>query len=349
MLVQGASSSLDLRYWLFELLGLREKTAPISDQSNTLPLLHHFILLLPIVVGFGWLLYQLPKNSETNPNAIEVDDQGEEGNLCDELDHYFQFDQLGEHQPLNGDGDDQHLSVQTAVPGGGDGRRHGACAFCGNLSTTRCSRCKAARYCSMKCQIRHWRSGHKNECCESESAADEANPSHDDGTSKLVKKSDRRLNRHLHLSLSPPSSTAAATTKTTPPMRNPLDAATTSACCPTKPPSLATGKPQTPLPPAPSSNVAGEKSEFFCSSPRKNEGRSPRLSNASSSMTSSSAFSLPSPEKVTNLHHELDQSSTMFDVLVRYRHSPLSSPPLSPTILSSPEREVNNPQTTPSS
>ncbi|KAK7292777.1 hypothetical protein RJT34_15630 [Clitoria ternatea] len=96
-------------------------------------------------------------------------------------------------------------------------------------------------------------------------------------------------------------------------------------------------------------NVVGEKSESFCSSPRKNEGGSPRLSNASSSVTSSSAFSLPSPEKVTNLHHGLDQSPTMSDVSDRYRHSPLSSLPLSPTLLSSPERELNNPQTAPPS
>ncbi|GLJ40195.1 hypothetical protein SUGI_0824470 [Cryptomeria japonica] len=38
------------------------------------------------------------------------------------------------------------------------------CALCFSPSTTRCSRCKAVRYCSGKCQIVHWRQGHKYEC-----------------------------------------------------------------------------------------------------------------------------------------------------------------------------------------
>ncbi|XP_028777759.1 ubiquitin carboxyl-terminal hydrolase 16 isoform X2 [Neltuma alba] len=38
------------------------------------------------------------------------------------------------------------------------------CALCYSPTTTRCSRCKAVRYCSGKCQIIHWRQGHKEEC-----------------------------------------------------------------------------------------------------------------------------------------------------------------------------------------
>lgn len=38
------------------------------------------------------------------------------------------------------------------------------CALCFSPSTTRCSRCKTVRYCSGKCQIAHWRQGHKYEC-----------------------------------------------------------------------------------------------------------------------------------------------------------------------------------------
>ncbi|XP_078431141.1 ubiquitin-specific protease 15 [Wolffia australiana] len=38
------------------------------------------------------------------------------------------------------------------------------CAGCGGPATTRCSRCKSVRYCSGKCQILHWRQGHKQEC-----------------------------------------------------------------------------------------------------------------------------------------------------------------------------------------
>ncbi|KAF5739781.1 ubiquitin carboxyl-terminal hydrolase 16 isoform X2 [Tripterygium wilfordii] len=38
------------------------------------------------------------------------------------------------------------------------------CAVCLSPTTTRCARCKAVRYCSGKCQIVHWRQGHKEEC-----------------------------------------------------------------------------------------------------------------------------------------------------------------------------------------
>ncbi|TVU33240.1 hypothetical protein EJB05_25030 [Eragrostis curvula] len=38
------------------------------------------------------------------------------------------------------------------------------CATCHAPAKTRCSRCKSARYCSGKCQIIHWRQGHKETC-----------------------------------------------------------------------------------------------------------------------------------------------------------------------------------------
>ncbi|KAG2698777.1 hypothetical protein I3760_07G164200 [Carya illinoinensis] len=38
------------------------------------------------------------------------------------------------------------------------------CAVCYSPTTTRCARCKAVRYCSGKCQIIHWRQGHKEKC-----------------------------------------------------------------------------------------------------------------------------------------------------------------------------------------
>ncbi|XP_063947392.1 ubiquitin carboxyl-terminal hydrolase 19 isoform X5 [Daucus carota subsp. sativus] len=38
------------------------------------------------------------------------------------------------------------------------------CALCFSVATKFCSRCKAVRYCSGKCQIIHWRQGHKQEC-----------------------------------------------------------------------------------------------------------------------------------------------------------------------------------------
>ncbi|AQK70189.1 Ubiquitin carboxyl-terminal hydrolase 15 [Zea mays] len=38
------------------------------------------------------------------------------------------------------------------------------CATCHAPAKTRCSRCKSVRYCSGKCQIVHWRQGHKETC-----------------------------------------------------------------------------------------------------------------------------------------------------------------------------------------
>ncbi|KAL1821822.1 hypothetical protein ACET3Z_016691 [Daucus carota] len=38
------------------------------------------------------------------------------------------------------------------------------CALCFSVATKFCSRCKTVRYCSGKCQIIHWRQGHKQEC-----------------------------------------------------------------------------------------------------------------------------------------------------------------------------------------
>ncbi|KAL5223267.1 hypothetical protein ABZP36_027980 [Zizania latifolia] len=40
----------------------------------------------------------------------------------------------------------------------------GVCAVCFRPTTFRCKQCKAVKYCSFKCQIAHWRQGHKNEC-----------------------------------------------------------------------------------------------------------------------------------------------------------------------------------------
>ncbi|KAL2641410.1 hypothetical protein R1flu_008997 [Riccia fluitans] len=42
--------------------------------------------------------------------------------------------------------------------------RNAICAICHNTSNTRCSRCKAVRYCSEACQLLHWKHGHKQEC-----------------------------------------------------------------------------------------------------------------------------------------------------------------------------------------
>lgn len=131
MLVYGVSL-LELN-WLLGLLGLAKKKAPnISDQSSntsdTEPWSLLFILLA-IVVGLGWLhFHQLDENREHSPSVNEEEEHrsGESSSS-----HYFD--------------EDPQLCPLTATHGGAAGRR-GACTLCGNLSTTRCSRCKVARY-----------------------------------------------------------------------------------------------------------------------------------------------------------------------------------------------------------
>ncbi|MBA0855146.1 hypothetical protein Goshw_009800 [Gossypium schwendimanii] len=53
------------------------------------------------------------------------------------------------------------------------------CAVCYCPTTTRCARCKGVRYCSAKCQIIHWRQGHKEEC---HPPAIAIHQSHDEGS-----------------------------------------------------------------------------------------------------------------------------------------------------------------------
>ncbi|KAK7342912.1 hypothetical protein VNO80_25870 [Phaseolus coccineus] len=183
----GASFDLN---WLLGLLGLGEKGAPISDNNNIKTWLQ--ILLLTLVIGILFLLYQLADDRENNHNVNEVDELEEMDHPSHELDHFYESLHREQEHP-NGDLDhyfDEDDSHRATVPGGNDGRRHGGCAFCGNFSTTRCSRCKAARYCSMKCQIMHWRSRHKYECCESEIAADKAKRTENERTSKPVENSE---------------------------------------------------------------------------------------------------------------------------------------------------------------
>ncbi|XP_059279634.1 ubiquitin carboxyl-terminal hydrolase 17 [Lycium ferocissimum] len=47
---------------------------------------------------------------------------------------------------------------------GGSRQLQYQCAVCSSPTSTRCKQCKAVRYCSGKCQILHWRQGHKDEC-----------------------------------------------------------------------------------------------------------------------------------------------------------------------------------------
>ncbi|RCV31529.1 hypothetical protein SETIT_6G185200v2 [Setaria italica] len=54
----------------------------------------------------------------------------------------------------------EDVEAQPQPPAGAKG----VCAVCFRPTTFRCKQCKAVKYCSFKCQIAHWRQGHKDEC-----------------------------------------------------------------------------------------------------------------------------------------------------------------------------------------
>ncbi|GAU43480.1 hypothetical protein TSUD_244020 [Trifolium subterraneum] len=64
------------------------------------------------------------------------------------------------------------------------------CVVCFSPTTTRCARCKAVHYCSGKCQIAHWRLGHKDKCHPPSTARQTDDLVSD--ISKKVAKPDRR-------------------------------------------------------------------------------------------------------------------------------------------------------------
>ncbi|XP_019445403.1 PREDICTED: ubiquitin carboxyl-terminal hydrolase 17 [Lupinus angustifolius] len=70
------------------------------------------------------------------------------------------------------------FSEEVSVPVTSSGQHQ--CAVCYSPTTMRCSHCKAIRYCSGKCQIIHWRQGHKDECYPPISTMwlEEENPPH---------------------------------------------------------------------------------------------------------------------------------------------------------------------------
>ncbi|KAJ7958440.1 Ubiquitin carboxyl-terminal hydrolase [Quillaja saponaria] len=58
----------------------------------------------------------------------------------------------------------ERLSERTPMPG--VLMADSVCATCGNFGDKKCSRCKAVRYCSQKCQQTDWKSGHNKKCSD---------------------------------------------------------------------------------------------------------------------------------------------------------------------------------------
>ncbi|KAK6935081.1 Zinc finger, MYND-type [Dillenia turbinata] len=69
------------------------------------------------------------------------------------------------------------MAAATVIPPmSSSNNGHHVCARCFGPATTRCSRCKSARYCSGKCQIIHWRQGHKVECQQVDNISSSSSP-----------------------------------------------------------------------------------------------------------------------------------------------------------------------------
>jgi hypothetical protein len=136
MHVYVATSLLDLN-WFLGLFGSSAKKVHISDHSTKIdePLSPAgYILLITIVIGVVLLyLYRSGESKERNFNYTNKVDEEEpvEEQLVDESDRGF-------------DWDEQFRRRNTKH--GGALRSHVPCAFCGDQSTTRCARCKVARY-----------------------------------------------------------------------------------------------------------------------------------------------------------------------------------------------------------
>ncbi|KAI4323288.1 hypothetical protein L6164_022906 [Bauhinia variegata] len=172
MLVLHGVSSFILD-WLLWFLHLAVKRFNISENKvdRSWPL----CLLLLAILG---LLHLAEKNGAPSSN----DNEDEQNELKAEEEKEAGGQEIQQNSLDYCEGGE--FSGDRTATAGGD------CAYCGNLSSTRCSRCRAARYCSVQCQIGHWRAGHRDECVEIEVAETQGSPVH--GASKLVKKNKRK-------------------------------------------------------------------------------------------------------------------------------------------------------------
>ncbi|XVF39624.1 hypothetical protein PTKIN_Ptkin01aG0048800 [Pterospermum kingtungense] len=98
-------------------------------------------------------------------------------------------------------------------------RNYHQCAVCYCPTTTRCSRCKGVRYCSAKCQIIHWRQGHKEEChppaIATDQNDDETNDSGQTATEKAQYGDTYEIKEKLHAKQTETSSAEPALSNST--------------------------------------------------------------------------------------------------------------------------------------
>lgn len=124
------ATSLDLINWLLGLFGSSKKKVHISDHSNKIDESLSLPLHIFFIIVIGLVFFHLYWFGENNHNTNEVEEEELE-HPVDESDRDFVWD--------------WQLSPRTSEHGDA-AKRHTPCAFCGDLSTTRCARCKVARY-----------------------------------------------------------------------------------------------------------------------------------------------------------------------------------------------------------
>ncbi|XP_021758930.1 ubiquitin carboxyl-terminal hydrolase 17-like isoform X1 [Chenopodium quinoa] len=109
------------------------------------------MLQIPVLLSVALLIFTVVlrwslKNDETKKEEIEVLVSRQAPAMAD-------FDVFKEEREFSG------FSTKMMM----NSPRY-ECAVCSSFTSTRCSRCKTVRYCSSKCQIIHWRQGHKYDC-----------------------------------------------------------------------------------------------------------------------------------------------------------------------------------------
>ncbi|KAK4285618.1 hypothetical protein QN277_002292 [Acacia crassicarpa] len=176
-----------LQNWFLGVFGLTENNRLFSLNDNFDSWLSLTTFL--VILGFGWSLFLY--FSETKQPNDTTSNNG--NNEFQRLIHDLLEDEEREHSDQIGLGfiavNEQPDAGEWTANNGGGHSDCACCAFCGDLSTTRCSRCKTARYCSDSCQIQHWRLVHKNECRETRTLVQQRLPnSQDEASSRIVHK-----------------------------------------------------------------------------------------------------------------------------------------------------------------
>ncbi|KAI9116387.1 hypothetical protein K1719_012554 [Acacia pycnantha] len=178
-----------LQNWFLGVFGITENnrlfSSTFSDCSsnNDKPWLFLFTFL--VILGFGlWFLY-LSETKQPNDTTSNYGNNDYHQRLIDDL-LEGEEEKEEEHSDQIGLGfisiNEQPAAGEWTANNGGGQSDGACCAFCGGLSTMRCSS-------SESCQIQHWRFVHKNECRETKTLVQQRLPNSQDEASRIVHKS----------------------------------------------------------------------------------------------------------------------------------------------------------------